>query len=261
MSEKLIQSVMRATDIMELFLGQQKELSVKEISEGLGLSKSTVHGIIKTLVYKGYLYQSGENAKYQLGMKLFELGNVVGIQLDITEISRPIIKKLGDQLGETIHLVAYVQGEAVYVEKLDGSHSLRIYSQVGKRAPLHCTGVGKAILAFLPAEEREEIIDQLSMERYTIKTVVDKEELKKQLAEVRRHLFAMDDEEIEIGLKCVASPIFNHQGKVVASISCATPTVRFSNDRQQAIIQGIKEAAEAISAAIGYRRAKYLRRG
>lgn len=247
-----IQSVLRATDILELFLNGQKELSVKEIAEAMELSKSTVHGLIKTLASKGYLYQNEESGKYRLGMKLFQLGHIVENQFDFAEVSRPIINKLVTTLKETVHLVTFEQGEAIYIEKKEGTHSLRIYSQIGRRAPFHCTGVGKAILAFLPKKEQEEIIETLTLESFTENTIVTKQALVKELAVVKEQGFAVDNEEIEIGLICTASPIFNYQGRVVGSISCAVPTVRLNEGHQQEVITGIKTAANEISTTLGY---------
>lgn len=254
MAEHLIQSIERAANILELFLGADQELSVKEMSEKLGLSKSTVHGIIKTLEYRGYLKQNPENAKYILGMKLFELGQTVSRQFDLRKIARPLIKKLVDDLKETVHLVVYERGEVIYVEKLDGPQSLRIYSQIGKRAPVHCTGVGKAVLSLLEAEEAERILSETELERFTKYTMTDKEEIIKELQKIRKLGYAIDDEEIELGLKCVAAPIFNHEGRVVAAISCAAPKARMGEERMPQVIEEIKQAAQKISESIGYRR-------
>ena len=117
MAERLIQSVERAADILELFLDSEPELSVKEISDKLRLSKSTVHGLIKTLEHRGYLQQNQDNLKYKLGLRLFELGHFIGNQLDITQIARPVIKDLVNEVKETVHLVVRQQDELIYVEK------------------------------------------------------------------------------------------------------------------------------------------------
>ena len=252
MAERFIQSIDRAADVLELFLTADQHLAVKEISEKLGLSKSTVHGIIKTLEHRGFLQQNPDDLKYKLGMKLFELGNRVASQLDIAEITRPIIKELVEVTKETVHLVVYEGGEVIYVEKMDGPMSLRIYSQVGKKAPVHCTGVGKSILAFLEEEEVDLLLSNAKMERFTEYTLTDKAELKLQLKTVREQGYAMEDEEIERGLKCVAEPIFKHQGKVIAAISCASPKIRLDEDKLTQVINGVKQAAAQISAKMGY---------
>jgi DNA-binding IclR family transcriptional regulator len=252
MAERLIQSIERAADVLELFLTSNQELSVKEISDKLGLSKSTVHGIIKTLEFRGYLQQNPDDLKYRLGMKLFELGNRVSNHFDLGNIARPVIKGLVEELKETVHLVVFEQGEVIYVEKLDGPSALRIYSQVGKRAPIYCTGVGKSILAYLEEEEIERLLSSTVLEPYTEYTITDKEEIKKHLQIVREQGFATDDEEIEVGLKCVAAPIFDHRGKVIAAISCAAPKIRLDDNRLDMVINGIKQAALKISTSMGY---------
>ncbi|WP_066072167.1 IclR family transcriptional regulator [Neobacillus soli] len=253
MAERLIQSIERAADILELFLDFDQELSVKDISVKLGLSKSTVHGLIKTLEYRGYLQQNKDDLKYRLGLKLFELGNRVSHQFDLGKIARPIIKELVDELKETVHLVVFERGEVIYIEKLDGPRALRIYSQVGKRAPIHCTGVGKAILAFQEEEEIERLLSNSDLESYTEYTITDKEKLKKHLLLIREQGYSIDDEEIELGLKCVAAPVFDHHGQVIAAISCAAPKVRMDNLRLSEVSKQIQLAAASISQTMGYK--------
>ncbi|CAM3837238.1 IclR family transcriptional regulator [Aeromicrobium ponti] len=253
MTERLIQSIERAADILELFLAYDQELSVKDISSKLGLSKSTVHGIIKTLEYRGYLQQNKDDLKYKLGLKLFELGNRVSHQFDLGKIARPIIKKLVDELQETVHLVVFERGEVIYIEKLDGPRALRIYSQVGKRAPIHCTGVGKAILAFQEGEEINRLLSNTNLEPYTEYTMTNKEELINHLHFIREQGYSIDDEEIELGLKCVAAPIFDHHQHVIGAISCAAPKVRMDDVKLAEFIPRIQQAAESISQSMGYK--------
>jgi len=252
MTERLIQSIERAADILELFLKYDQELSVKDISTKLSLSKSTVHGIIKTLEYRGYLQQNKDDLKYKLGLKLFELGNRVSQQFDLGKIARPIIKDLVDELQETVHLVVFERGEVIYIEKLDGPRALRIYSHVGKRAPIHCTGVGKAILAFQEEKDIELLLSSSDLEPYTEYTITDKDELKNHLHLIRKQGYSIDDEEIEVGLKCVAAPIFDHQEHVIGAISCAAPKVRMDEERLAEVIPRIQQAAASISQSLGY---------
>ncbi len=252
MTEKLIQSVERAIDILELFTTSTVQLSVKEISDKLGLSKSTAHGLIKTLEVRGLLEQDPENLKYKLGLKLFMFGNLVSEQMDIRKVAYPFIQTLVNDVKETVHLVVMDGKEAVYVEKVDGPGALRMYSQVGKRAPIHCTGVGKAIFAFLEDHVIDEILETTELVSFTPFTNTQPEEIKKNLQFIREHGYALDDEEIEVGLLCVAAPIFNHLGKAVASISCAGPKNRISNDRLDEIIEKVKAAGREISGKLGY---------
>ncbi|AZV45236.1 IclR family transcriptional regulator [Peribacillus asahii] len=253
MAERLIQSIERAADVLELFMVSNPELSIKEISQKLNLSKSTVHGIIKTLEHRGYLQQNPDDLKYKLGIKLFELGNFVGEQLDIGKVARPIIGNLVDELNETVHLVIRQQDEVIYIEKVEGARALTIYSHVGKRAPVHCTGVGKVILAYQSENEIDRVLSSAALEAYTKYTMTNITDIKNHLQSIREKGYAIDDEEIELGLKCVAAPIFNHQGKVIASISCAAPKMRFDEVRMPEVIMKIKRAASEISSCLGYR--------
>ena len=253
MAERLIQSVERAIDILELFLDSEPELSVKEISQKLNLSKSTVHGLIKTLEHRGYLQQNPDDLKYKLGIKIFALGNSIENNLDIGKLAQPIIKRLVEELKETVHLVVRQQDELFYVAKIEGPHTLRIYSNVGKSAPIHCTGVGKAILAYQDEKEIERILSSVNLESFTEHTVTDKEEIKAQLKLIKNKGYSIDDEEIELGLKCVAAPIFDHKGNAIASLSCASPKMRLTDERLPLVIAGIKKAAADISNCLGYK--------
>jgi IclR family transcriptional regulator, KDG regulon repressor len=257
-SERFIQSVERAADILELFLHSGPELSVKDISVQLGISKSTAHGLIKTLDHRGYLQQNSENLKYKLGLRLFELGHHLGEQLDIVNIANPIITDLVDELKETVHLVVRQQDELIYVAKEEGPQTLRIYSQVGKRAPIHCTGVGKAILAYQTEEEVNRILDTVPLESFTEFTIIDKDEIRQQLESTKVTGYSVDDEEIEIGLKCVAAPIFNFKGEAFASLSCASPKMRVTEERLPIVIEGVKRAAAEISSKLGYKSVPHM---
>lgn len=249
---KLIQSVERALFILELFDQKNKELSLKEISEKMSLTKGTVHGLIKTLESKKYLIQNPVNQKYKLGMKLFELGIRVSNNLNLRQIGSPYVKNAFKRLEETVHLVGFDGHEAIYIDKAEGHNALRIYSQIGKRAPLYCTGVGKAILAFLIESEATEILNNLELKAFTNKTITDKEEIMKQLQQIRKQGFSIDNEEIEIGLQCIAAPIFDHSGKVIGSISTSIPKARLTEQKLEEAIDCIRKSSIKISNELGH---------
>lgn len=253
MNERTIQSVKRAIDIMELYSPTNTELSVKEISERLQLSKSTVHGLIKTLEYRGYLEQNPSNQKYKLGLRLFQLGNVVGEGMEITRLSMPLITELVECVQETVHLVVLDGVDVVYVEKVEGPGALRMYSQVGKRAPFYCTGVGKAIFAYLGHQRIDEILSVSDLKAFTHYTLTDADQIRQELERIREQGYAIDDEEIELGLKCVAAPIFDHRGRPVASVSCSGPKLRLTDDKMVQMIREVKQTASRISQKLGYR--------
>ncbi|TDT51031.1 IclR family transcriptional regulator [Fonticella tunisiensis] len=249
----LIQSVDRALQILECFSRENRELGVTEISKYLGLHKSTTFGLLSTLESRGYVEQNLDNGKYRLGLKLFELGNLVHEGLDLRKQAYPFLKELVDKYQETVHLVVNDRGEAVYIDKVEGPGAIRMYSQVGKRPPMYCTGVGKAILAYMPDKEVDRILFEKGLRPFTPNTITDVDKLKAHLAEIREQGYSFDNEEIEIGLRCVAAPIKNHKGEVIAAISVAGPSTRMTWEKMNILAISVKEAAVNISRRMGYK--------
>ena len=253
-SSNFIQSVDRALQILECFSEKQKELGVTEISKLLSLHKSTVFGLIATLENKGYIEQNPASGKYKLGIKLFELGVQVQNNMDLASAARPYLDSLVKEYNETVHLVQNDNGEAVYIYKVEGTTSMRMYSQLGKRPPMYCTGVGKAILAFMPPEDVDSYIASVDLRKLAVNTITSAKELKKELLKVRSQGYSIDDEEIEDGLRCVAAPILDHNGDVAGALSIAGPTSRMTGERMQELPGKIKDAALQISYKLGYRK-------
>ena len=248
----IIQSVARAMDILEHF-NRKKEMGISEISGCMGLSKSTVYGLVNTLVVYGFLEQDQETKKYKLGMKLFEMGCTVEKRLDLRNTARPFCEKISKSYGQTVHLATHYEGEVVYIDKFDMPDFLITYSQVGKRAPMSCTGVGKAMLAYLPLEYSKKYIIDKGIVVKTFKSIKDEEELVKDLELIRKRGYAVDDEEIEIGLKCVAAPIFNHKGEPIAAISLSGMANRMVDEVVEEMSVDIRRCAKNISAQLGYK--------
>jgi IclR family KDG regulon transcriptional repressor len=248
---KPIQSVDRALTILEMFSEGTEELGILDVSDRMELPKSTVHGIIKTLVTRGYLVQNVDTKKYKLGIRLFELGNIVSKGLDIKEKAAPHLKEAFNQTNETVHLVRFENNEAIYVDKRESDSAIRMYSQVGRKAPLHCTGVGKAILAYLDKDVQKSILFSTEMEAYTEKTILDKSQILEELDRIKERGYATDDEEIEMGLFCVAAPIFDFNGRVIGSVSTAGPKFRFTEEKISVAKNCIREAARKISEEMG----------
>ena len=252
-STNFIQSVDRALQILECFSSKEKELGVTEISKLLSLHKSTTFGLLATLENRGYIEQNFRNGKYKLGLKLFELGIQVQENMDLGDIAKPYLDELVKENNETVHLVINDKGQAVYIEKVEGTTSMRMYSQLGKRPPMYCTGVGKVILAFMPEQLLDKYLEQEELEKLTPYTITDKECLKKELKQIRTHGFSVDNEEIEIGLKCVAAPIRNHKEEIVGAISIAGPTSRMTLEKIEILSGVIRAAAMEISNKLGYK--------
>lgn len=247
----IVQSVQRALEILGFFSGNTAELGISEIAEKMALSKSTVYGLVNTLVSQGYLEQQ-QNKRYRLGIKLFELGNLVQRRLDLRNEAKPWCKILAEKYRENIHLAAHYEGEIVYIDKVDALDLVISYSQVGKRAPMHCTGVGKAILAYLPLDYVEAYILNKPLSKYTEKTIMSPQALLQELALTKSRGYAVDDEEIEMGFRCVAAPIFDHRGYPLAAISVSASVGRISGGKIAEVAKDVQYYAGQISQRLGY---------
>lgn len=251
---KQIQSIARAVSILDHLAGNGNEDSLSNISRTIGLSKSTTYSIIATLEQLGLIQQDQVSARYSLGMKLFELGQVVHSSMDLRKIAVPLLQDLVAKYGETAHLGVLSQGEVVYIDKVNSPHSIGISSQIGGRNPAHCTGVGKMLISALTAAEVEKIIAEKGLKKFTEKTITNSDGLQQHLHKIREQGYAVDDEEIESGLRCVAAPVRNHRREVVAAISLSGPTQRMDTEKLAQIVSGVVATANIISAQLGYRR-------
>jgi len=249
---KSIQSVARALTIMQYIAGTGNSVSLSSISRGMELSKSTVHGLISTLEKMGFVTQNQITGAYSLGMKLFELGRVVYESMDLRTVALSVLHELGKEHDETVHLAVLSDGEVVYIDKVDSSRSIGAISHVGGRNPAHCTGVGKAILAGLSEGEISRLIANKGLRQFTKKTITDSDVLKSHLELIRQRGYALDEEEIEEGLCCVAAPIKDHIGDTIAAVSISGPKARMTPQRISSIVQSVVDAAKIISTRLGY---------
>ncbi|MGI6226350.1 MAG: IclR family transcriptional regulator [Peptococcales bacterium] len=251
MSRVLVQSVDRALSILNVF-SQHEELGVTEISKLIGLNKSTTYGLLSTLFENGYVDKKA-NGKYCLGLKLLELGQYVQKRLDVRNIARPFLEELCEKYDETIHLVLCYRGGAYYVDKVESARSIVNITQVGKKVALNASSVGKIILAYLPKEQQEKEL-ALPLHQYTPNTIVDPVELREHIEVVRENGYALDIEEIELGIRCVGAPIRNYSGQVIGAFSCSAPATRVSAEKLSEIIEAVKETAQKISQKLGYKK-------
>lgn len=248
----LIQSVDRALQIIECFSKKDNELGVTEIANRLHLHKSTTFGLLTTLENRQYLTQNLENGKYSLGIKLFELGKLVEDGMDLRKICLPYLKELVDKYDETAHLAMRNGNEATYIEKVEGESGIKMGSQLGKRVYMYCTGAGKAILAFMTDEEINNIIKNARFTQFTCNTITEPDKLKDELRKIRKAGYSVDNEEIELGLRCIAAPIMDYSKAPVGSISIAGPTSRMGDEKVYSISKDLKYIADKISETLGY---------
>jgi len=251
MEKKIIQSIDRALQVLELFSLEKPEWGVTEISKALNIYKSNVHNILTTLVEKGFVIKDSKTDKYKLGMKFFELGSVVIKNLNLRKIAHPYMEKLLKDFNETVHLGILVEGEILSIEQEESGQSLSPRIFIGKRAPLHCTGVGKAIMAYLPKDKVAAIVERKRLKKYTENTIIDKEELEKEFLKIQKQGYSVDNMEHEEGVRCVASPIRDYAGKVIASMSVSGPAFRINENNISNIAKKVKECCDCISEEMG----------
>ncbi|WP_042350309.1 IclR family transcriptional regulator [Bacillus massiliigorillae] len=250
--ENMVKSVSRALDIITILSLKKGGLGVTEIANQIDINKSSVYRILSTLVQYGYVEQDADTGRYKLGYKFLEISSKLLESIDLRTEAQPFLKELENETNEVIHLVVYDQGEVVYIEKLEGNELLRMHSRVGKRAPMHCTSVGKTILANLPTNVVLSILETRGMPSHTKYSIVDKDELLQELAKVKECGFAYDLEENEYGITCIAAPIFDHAGQVIAAVSISGSTIRMKNERLAQLQPHIIAAGKQISTRLGY---------
>jgi len=246
-----LSSVANSIRLTKAFSENEFEMGISALATKLGLAKSTVHRLASTLVEYDILEQNRENGKYRLGLALFELGTLVRRKMDVMSEAQQQIHALADLTGETVQLAILDHLSVLYIRIRESRQAVRMSSGLGSRAPAHCTSVGKALLAYQPAEIVKQVLD-LGLKRYTPNTIIEPAALVDELAQVKSRGYAIDDEEIEPGLRCVAAPIRDHSGEVVAAISVAAPIQRMTKKAVQATVPSVQASAEAISRRLGY---------
>lgn len=244
---KNIQSVERAFSILELFQKSNcAEYGVKEIADELQLNKSTAFGLINTLTNLGYLQQNLENQKYALSLKLLCFSNTIKLQNSIIRTVHPFLERLSQKYGETAHCAIEYNDGVIYIDKVQVTDSLYISTQIGTRNDLHCTGVGKCILAYMPQDSQERVLSS-NLKTMTYNTITNSEQLRAEIQRIRENGYALDHEEIIVGLSCVAVPVFSGPNEVAFSISVSGMTSHIDLAIQNGVINELKQVAAEIS--------------
>jgi len=251
---RVLRSVNNALAVLESFSVERPEIGVTELSQALGLGKSTVHRLLTSLASRGYVRKNPDTERYCLGFKAFEVGSLIAGRGAIREVAAPFLRSLMLATKETVHLGVLDEWEVVYIDKMESDQPLQMYSRIGRRAPLHCTALGKALVAWEP----EDWLDRFLRRRlrpYTPSTLTEPGDFRRELLKIRSTRYALDGEEFARGLKCVAAPLFDHSRRVVASIGIAGPAVRLSSERLPRLASLVRESAAGVSRALGADRA------
>ena len=246
-----LSSVDNSIRLLTSFSGQENELGITTLASRLRLAKSTVHRLAATLTSAGFLEQNSETGKYRLGVALFELGALVRRRMDVANEARPKLRELLEKTGETVQLGIVDHYSVLYVYEMESPRAIRMAAAVGGRAPLHCTAVGKVLLAFQPADYVKQVIER-GLTAYTAKTNTKRDAVLGMLEEVRLREYAIDDEESEGGLRAIAAPVRNHSGAVIAALGVAAPVQRMSKRTMHTCVPSVIETANAVSARLGY---------
>jgi IclR family KDG regulon transcriptional repressor len=248
---QMLESADRVLRVLEAFSPNERDLSLSQIAERLGLPRSSVHRLLGTLMAHGFAERDPVTRRYRLGIRLFEIGSAAIHERGLHSAAHPVLKDLSVATGETCHLAVLSGVEAVYVYKIEGTSSFSMTSRVGGRAPCHCTSIGKVLIAWAGDALFQEVV-RAGLRPYTARTVTDPAELAKELQKVRAEGYAVDIEEYEEGLRCISGPIRDHAGQVVAAIGIAGPSHRVNDGNRARLVALVMEAATTVSRNLGY---------
>lgn len=240
--------LLRGLSILEAFLGDEETLSVGDLSRKLGLHKSTVSRFAGMLESAGYLAKAEGHGRYKLGTRLASLGVRASPQQDVREVARPLLIALRDECGETVHLGVREGIEVVTIDFVDGTHTIRMHTTIGKRSPVHCSAMGKAILALSPPEEVTALQRVVKLTALTPATRMTWGSVVEDLDATRERGYSIDEQELLVGLSCIGAPIVNRDGVPVAAISVSGPSDRVAATGRDWLAARVKRAADEISA-------------
>ncbi|MFD1039975.1 IclR family transcriptional regulator [Virgibacillus byunsanensis] len=250
------QSVIKALKLLDLFTEDTHELTLKEISDLANLPKPTVYRLLSALESCNFLYKTKESehdSRYRLGLKLLELGHIVSNKLELRGIALPYMEDLAKDINEVIHLVIVNQNEATYIEKVDSTRALRLYTRIGKSSPLYIGSGPKMLLATLPKKRQFEILDDTELFKFNDPLPINKEELIRELEGIRQSGYAYSIGEQDADTTGISYPIYNHQNQVIAALAVSGLSSHFEGENLTLLKDKAKQTARTISGELGYR--------
>jgi IclR family KDG regulon transcriptional repressor len=245
-----VAAVMKVFAIVQA-LGERDESGISDLSLRLAMPKATLYRFLQTMKSLGYVRQEVDSERYGLTMKMFELGTKALQYPDLVELAKPHMLQLADATGETVHLGTLIDSEIIYIHKIDSRHNLGMYSRIGRRAPLHCTAIGKVLLAWEGAAHRERVLAGCDFKRYRDKTITDREAFDRELDRTRDQGFGQDREEFDDHIRCMSVPIFDRHNQAVAGMSVSIPTFRFDETREADVVGMLTDASRVVSKQLG----------
>lgn len=246
-----VQVMDRAIAILDVLAANGAEMSLVELTDALQLHKSTVHRLLMVLEGYRFVDKHAMTGRYRLGMRLFELGNKAVANLNLRETARTKLEGLAFETNETVHLCVMDHGEMLYIDKVEPQRSVRLASSVGRRISAHCSGVGKAMLAFLDEGKVSAILRKSGLPAITKNTITTPAALRIELHKIHERGYAVDNEENEEGVRCIATPIFDFTGQVAAALSISGPTFRLAHSQVPSLAKIVIRVASEISRQLG----------
>ena len=245
-----LKSAYRMLLVLEKMAEINEDVSLTEISQALQLPKATTHRLLQLLVECGYVSQNATSSKYYLTMKLFCLGSKVVEKQDVYEVSLPYMLELRKEFNETVNLVIRERDFGLYIGVQHSEQQVRLHSRIGERIPLYCSAVGKVLLSGLSPECIAELLSDCTWHKYTDNTITNLADLQKEIATVKEAGYAIDDQEITVGVKCIAVPIHNFLGDIVAALSVAG-LVQNIDSIEDKVLEALREVGRQISHDLG----------
>lgn len=246
-----VQALDRAFAVLDLLGESEVPLGLAQVASSLQLHKSTAHRFLMVLERHRMVERTGAG-KFRLGLRLFDFGNRAIEQYDLRDRAQPHLRRLVAETEETAHLCILEAARVIYIDKIEPARSVRMITRIGASNPVHCTSVGKAILAFLPEDRAADVLRRLRFERFTNHTITTPEVLRTEMEKTRRRGYAVDDEEYEEGLRCIAVPLLDAQRLPVAAISVSGPSFRVTAQKLPSIANHLLQCVRGISADMGY---------
>jgi IclR family KDG regulon transcriptional repressor len=245
-----VAAVLKVFGILQA-LSERPETGISELSVRLSMPKATVYRFLQTMMMLGYVRQEPESERYGLTMKVYELGTKALQRPELVDLAKHHMQILADKTGETIHLGALIESEIIYIHKVDSHHMLGMYSRIGRRAPLHCTAIGKVLMAWEHPERRALVLKGVDFMPYREKTITTIKQYEEELQKVKAQGYAEDQEEFDDHIRCVGIPIFDRLNRPVAGLSISFPTFRYDDALKPEVVAMLKDASRDISTRLG----------
>ncbi len=243
----LVPALSRALALLETLAGSKHGLTISQPARQLHCAKSSVHRLVNTFEHYSYIYRDDPTGRYRLSLHLCDLANMALNEISLRDYARPFLTQLAARTGLTVHLAVLEQGSAVLIEKIESPRSIRVATWVGKQLGLHCTALGKALMAHLNEEQVDTLLSLHGLLRHNENTICSVKKFKESLAIIRRRGYALDDEEEEIGVRCIGAPILNEKQEAVAALSVVGRTGQIYPENCSMLAQLVMATAHSIS--------------